>query len=248
MPISDIPGQLSSFYRQLLAKVQGNPDEANLPFRYAENRRTRTPMIYKQDVDPNREIISDPKRFQQRRAPMVGEMEASMGEDPLAIEMGIDPIPQLKVGGLFNPMGNPEMVLRDARAGVPQGPGTTQAYDQMEELLNRGNPLRQPKRIRSQGVGAIEIGAPTAETANPNVVRHEEGHAASLPFLPEALRDFGRRFGLSPEAGSEALAYQYQGTDDPTGYTPLVNPLLEGLSVHPQLKKPIDRYNRYRRK
>lgn len=227
MPIND-PGTLA---RELMARLRGVPDASQPSFRYAEGRQSRSPIVFRPDVDPLGQILNS-QTFNQRPDPGRDAMMAERGGLPMgsdeAASLNVDPTKlndpnwkaRLRVGGFANPQMNPLEALRIARGEAPegQGPGTIDAYDQLERLLmNRG------------ASGGIQIAAPTAETADPNRVRHEEGHMLSYPFLGEFQKMMGSRFGVGPSAASEALAYRYQGNEDPTSLAPLVDRLLPSM-------------------
>lgn len=239
MPINDP----TSFVRQLLARMRQTPDSGNPPFRYAEGRRSRSPIIFRPDVDPLNQILNS-QTFNQRRGDMAAgdAMAAERGIPSLtpdeAAALNVDPEKlastdwrrRLKVAGVADPNMDPAAILQQARSEAPagaEGPGTMQAYDTLMGML-AGNPRR----------GGIQIAAPQgAEAADPNRIRHEEGHMLSLPFLGDFQKMMGQRFGVSPSGASEALAYRYQGNEDPTGFGPLVDRVLPGLRPTPGLQR-----------
>ena len=256
MPIGEPNGiQLQSLIRRLMAAAQGTPDDPNPPVRYAENRRTRTPTIFAPEVDPDGSVMADPQRVHRPDEMM---RPGSGSNDPLSLLLGsglpgaespVGPMgPRFAVAGLQDSEANPASALHDARRQATEGPGTIDAYDQMEELLaRRANPgPRSPAR------GVMQIKAPGgAERANPYTIRHEEGHAASNPFFQEARQEFGRRFGTNTPGTAEALGYRYESGANPEARNPMelnqiVDPGLEGLlgnsTLDPRARQGIRRY------
>jgi hypothetical protein len=231
-----------TLWRQLLAKARGTEDRADLPFRYAENRRTRVPTIFRPDVDPDQSIKNATQYMQGR----VTDSMLGLAPPPEDEEEEKEQIlKRLRVAGTYMPYGDPLKALRIARDEAPPlGPSTVEAYDQMEGIL-RKRPRIHP---RNRGAGVIEVSADTAEEANPNTLRHEEGHAAIQPVLSQLVKEAEKRFGVGRDGTAEALAYGYEGVEDPTGLTPIIEPLLQGL--YPRLGQPgkdvIDRYRKGR--
>lgn len=216
---------LTSFMRQLMA--MRNPD-APPQTRYAENRRSRQPTIFRRDIDPDGKVA--------QRAMQEGALFGAEMPNP---EMGEDDLPLPIIGGTFISGANPADELAAARRdpGNIEGPGTVQAYDQMERLLRRGKGHR----------GVIQIRAPQgAEEAEPIVLRHEEGHALMDPFAQAVEEEAKRRFGIRPETAREAGAYAYESaTEDPTGFAHLMPNLLQGLTVRtPEQRQALSQFKR----
>lgn len=229
MPVNDP----TSFVRQLIARMKGTPDSAAPSFRYAEGRRSRSPIIFRPDVDPLGQILNA-QTFNQRRGDMAAgdAMAAERGVPSMnadeAAALNVDPAKlastdwkqRLRVGGVADPQMDPAAILRQARSEAPEGegPGTTEAYDALMNML-AGSGRR----------GGIQVAAPTAESADPNRIHHEEGHMLSAPFLGEFQNMMRQRFGIGPSGASEALAYRYQGNEDPTGFGPMVDRVMPTL-------------------